>query len=73
MEYEFKLWNTKNFDINSMPGVKPAFEAKYAFKTDYISLHTLYNYRGIYLDSYVLVYKSFINILKLPYFIENDF
>jgi len=32
----------------------------------------LYNYGGIYLDSDVLVYKSFDPLLSLPYFIGHD-
>lgn len=73
-DYEFILWNTKNFDINSVPWVKQAFEAKkYAFAADYIRLNALYNYGGIYLDSDVLVYKSFNDLLVLPYFIGQDF
>ena len=73
-EYEFKLWNTKNFDVNSVPWVKQAFEAKkYAFAADYIRLYALYTEGGIYLDSDVLVYKSFNDLLKLPYFIGQDF
>ena len=27
-DYEFKLWNENNFDINSIPFVKEAYQAK---------------------------------------------
>lgn len=67
------MWDTKRFDINSTIWTKQAFEAKkYAFAADYIRLFALYNYGGIYLDSDVLVYKSFDPLLSLPYFIGLD-
>lgn len=72
-DYEIILWDRKRFDINSTPWVKEACEAKkYAFAADYIRLYALYNYGGIYLDSDVIVYKSFNNLLHLPYFIGED-
>ena len=72
-DYEIWLWDTKRFDINSTLWTKQAFEAKkYAFAADYIRLYALYNYGGIYLDSDVLVYKSFDELLSLPYFIGHD-
>ena len=71
--YEIWVWDTKRFDINSTIWTKQAFEAnKYAFAADYIRLFALYNYGGIYLDSDVLVYKSFDPLLNLPYFIGHD-
>ena len=73
-DYEFVLWDTSRFDINSLTWTKQAFEAKkYAFAADYIRLYALYRYGGIYLDSDVLLYKSFNNLLDLPYFIGQDF
>lgn len=63
-----------HFDINSVPWTKEAFEKKkYAFAADYIRLYALYNYGGIYLDSDVLIYKSFDDLLHLPYFIGQDY
>lgn len=61
------------FDLNSVRWTKQAFEArKYAFAADYIRLHALYTYGGIYLDADILVYKSFDELLPLPYFIGHD-
>lgn len=72
-DYEIWKWDRKRFDINSVPWTKEAFEAKkYAFAADYIRLYALYNYGGIYLDSDVLMYKSFDPLLNLPYFIGTD-
>ncbi len=72
--YEFWLWDTNRFNIESTPWTKQAFEMKkYAFAADYIRLYALYNYGGIYLDSDILVYKSFNDLLHLPYFIGEDY
>lgn len=67
------MWDTDRFDINSTEWTRQAFEhRKYAFAADYIRLFALYNYGGIYLDADVLVYKSFDDLLALPYFIGCD-
>ena len=72
-DYEVWLWDTKRFDINSTIWTRQAYEAKkYAFAADYIRLYALCNYGGIYLDSDVIVYKSFNDLLELPYFIGHD-
>ena len=63
-DYEFRLWDTARFDVHSLPWTKEAFEAKkYAFAADYIRLYALYQFGGIYLDSDVLLYKSFDDLL----------
>lgn len=63
----------KSFDINSIDWTREAFIAKkYAFAADYIRLYALYKYGGIYLDSDVIVYKSFNSLLSRPYFIGQD-
>lgn len=72
-DYEIMLWDTKRFDVSSMPWVKQAFDAKkYAFAADYIRLYAVYNYGGIYLDSDVEVLKSFDDVLDLPYFVCHE-
>ena len=69
-DYELVLWDTKRFDINSVPWVKEAFEAKkYAFAADYIRLYSVYTEGGIYLDSDVEVLKSFDDLLQYKSFI----
>lgn len=73
-DYQFFLWNRERFDINSIPFVKQAFEAKkYAFAADYIRLYAVYEHGGIYLDTDVEVLKSFDTLLHLPYFIGLEF
>lgn len=73
-DYEFVLWDTDKFDINSSLWTKQAFDAKkYAFAADYIRLHAVYTYGGIYLDTDVEVLKKFDDLLNLPYFIGNQY
>lgn len=73
-DYEIRLWDRNRFDINSTLWTKQAFwKKKYAFAADYIRLYALYTEGGIYLDSDVLVYKSFNDLLHLPYFIGEDY
>lgn len=63
-DYTFKHWNADNFDVNSVPYVKEALEArKFAFASDYVRLYALYTEGGIYLDCDIEVFKSFDDIL----------
>lgn len=72
-DYELWLWDTQRFDIKSTTWTQQAFNnKKYAFAADYIRLYALYRYGGIYLDSDVLVYKRFDELLSLPYFVGCD-
>lgn len=69
-DYELILWDTHRFDINSVPWVKEAFEAKkYAFAADYIRLYSVYTEGGIYLDSDVEMLKTFNDLLQYKSFI----
>jgi len=55
-DYEFREWNEDNFDINQNQYVKEAYEArKFAFVSDYVRLHALYEVGGIYMDTDVEV------------------
>jgi len=67
-DFEVKRWSTKNFDVNSVPYVKEAYEAqKWAFAADYIRMYALYTEGGIYLDTDVLLLK------RLDDFLDNGF
>lgn len=68
-DYEYKLWNEDNFDVNSIPYTKEAYEArKFAFVSDYVRLKALYEEGGLYMDTDVEVYKSFDNLMNLTAF-----
>ena len=64
-DWEYKLWNEDDFDVNSVPYTKEAYEAKkYAFVSDYVRLWALNNEGGLYLDTDVMVFKPFDDLLE---------
>lgn len=63
-DYEIIEWNEQNFDINSNPFVKAAYEArKWAYVSDYIRAKVIYEQGGIYLDTDVLILDNFDKFL----------
>lgn len=63
-DWEYKLWNEDNFDVNVVLYTKEAYEAKkYAFVSDYVRLWALEREGGLYLDVDFMVYKSFDDLL----------
>lgn len=63
-DWKYKLWNEDNFDVNSTPYTKEAYEAKkYAFVSDYVRLMALRNEGGVYFDTDVEVFRSFEPLL----------
>ena len=74
-DYELKLWDESNFDLNSNTYTKEAYGArKFAFVTDYVRLHALYHEGGIYMDTDVQLIKTLDDLLGLPAFtgFESD-
>lgn len=68
-DYEYKLWDEDSFEVDSVPYVKEAYEArKFAFVTDYVRLWALDIYGGIYMDTDVEVLKPLDPLLNLPAF-----
>lgn len=68
-DYELLLWNEDNFDVDKVPYVKEAYQAKkYAFVTDYVRLYALYHHGGVYMDTDVEVLKNLDELLGLPAF-----
>lgn len=64
-DWDFMLWNEDNFDVSSYPYAREAYEAKkFAFVSDVARLFVLHQYGGVYLDTDVLVFKSFEPLLK---------
>ncbi|UAL50265.1 glycosyltransferase family 32 protein [Metabacillus dongyingensis] len=62
--YEIKEWNEQNFDMQSNTYLREAYESKkFAFVSDYVRVHVLYHFGGIYLDTDVEVFKSFDDLL----------
>ena len=72
-DYEIMLWDTNRFDVNSTPWTKQAFEAKkYAFVSDYVRLWALEQYGGVYLDTDVMVLRSFEPLLNDTVFLGRE-
>lgn len=68
-DWEYKLWNEDNFDINLCDYTKEAYRAgKYAFVSDVARLWAVEREGGIYLDVRFEVYKSFEPLLQYKAF-----
>ena len=64
-DYEYKLWNEDNFDVNSVPYTKEAYELrKFAFVSDYVRLWALEREGGVYMDVDFETYKPFDDLLS---------
>lgn len=73
-EYEIREWNETNFDIDSVPWTKEAVSiGKWSLASDYIRHYAIYKYGGIYMDTDVMVYKSFDEFLKYDFFTSVEF
>mgnify|MGYP005759552045 CR=1 FL=1 len=63
-DYEIIEWNEKNYDLFKNKFCTQAYEQKkFAFVSDVVRLDVMYEYGGIYLDTDVMVYKTFDEIL----------
>ena len=64
-DWEYKLWNEDNFDVNQIPYTKEAYEArKFAFVSDYVRLWALHNEGGLYMDVDFEVFKPFDDLMS---------
>ena len=64
-DYEIIEWNESNYDVNKIPYIKDAYEAKkYAFVSDFARFDILYQYGGIYFDTDVEVIKDMTDIIE---------
>lgn len=74
-DYEIIEWNEDNFDVNSIPYTRQAYEAKkYAFVSDYARFKILYEHGGLYFDTDVEVIRPMDDILSRGGFMgyENE-
>lgn len=63
-DYEIKLWNEDNFNINESIFTKQAYELKkYAFISDYVRLYALKKFGGVYLDTDIEIVKDITPLL----------
>lgn len=73
--YEIKEWNESNVDLDIIPFVRQAYDAKkYAFVSDVLRLWAVYTYGGIYFDTDVELIKPYDDLLDCCGFIgfENN-
>ena len=72
-EYEIIEWNETNFDVNSIPYIKKAYEEKkWAFVSDFARLWIIYHKGGIYLDTDVLLHKSLDELTKYDCWLASE-
>lgn len=63
-DYEIKLWNENNYDINKIPYVRDAYNSgMYAFASDCARLDIVNMYGGIYFDTDVEMLKNIDELL----------
>lgn len=73
-DYEIRCWNESSIDINAIPFLKQAYEAKkWAFVADYTRIYALLKYGGIYMDTDVVVKRSFNPYLKYSFFTSYEY
>ncbi|GBR72480.1 mannosyltransferase OCH1 [Candidatus Termititenax aidoneus] len=73
-DYKLVLWDKNKFDTNSVAFVREACAVKkWAFAADYIRAYALYTEGGIYLDTDVIVRKSFAEFLKYDFFTAVEY
>lgn len=72
-EYELKCWDDSTLGEFSNVFMNEALEEhKFAFASDVIRLYVIYKYGGIYMDTDVMVYKSFNPLLENHAFIGRE-
>lgn len=72
-DYEMRRWDESCLDEIDSEFVREAMaEGKWAFASDVIRLYALYTYGGIYLDTDVMVARSFDPLLHLRGFVGRE-
>lgn len=72
-DYEFRLWDMAAIsDIDSIFLEEAISVKKWAFASDYVRLYALFHAGGIYMDTDVLVFKSFDDLLDKHVFIGKE-
>ena len=72
-DWNYKLWNEDNFDVDSVPYTHEAYVAgKYAFVTDYVRLYALSTEGGVYMDTDVEILKPLDDLLHLKAFTSYE-
>lgn len=73
-DYQIKRWDETNFDFNMAPLCKEAYAAKkWAFVADYCRVYALYTEGGIYMDTDIMVLKSFDKFLQYSFCSSQEY
>lgn len=73
-DYEFKCWNEKSINLDTIPFAKDAYNAKkYAYVADYTRIYALYKEGGIYIDTDILLKTRFDDFLQYGVFTSYEF
>jgi mannosyltransferase OCH1-like enzyme len=71
-DYQIKLWNEENFNVNYCEFTKEAYRlGKYAFVSDVARLYALQQEGGVYLDTDMLLIKPVSDLLVEEFFIGD--
>lgn len=73
--FEIKEWNEQNFDVMAHAFTREAYkQKKWAFVSDYIRAHAIYEEGGVYLDTDVIIRKDITPLLNNRAFVgfETD-
>lgn len=63
-DWEIKVWNESNLDLNMNAYVRSAYEKKqYNFLSDYFRIYLLHKYGGVYIDTDVEIIKPLDDLL----------
>lgn len=69
-DYEFRLWNETNFDIEFCNFTKEAYQiGKFAFVSDVARIYALEKEGGIYLDTDMLLLRNLDDLLSFDFFL----
>ena len=72
-DWEFRLWDRASLEsVDSCWLAETLKVGKWAFAADYVRLYAVYHFGGIYLDTDVMVYKSFEPLLSEEAFIGRE-
>lgn len=72
-EYQLMRWDDEAIrDIDSVFVREALMERKWAFASDVIRLYAIHKYGGIYMDTDVMVYRSFDSLLQNKAFIGRE-
>lgn len=72
-DYELRKWDMDA--IKNIPSIflkEALLEQKWAYAADFVRLYAIYHFGGIYLDTDVIVYKSFDRLLEHQAFIGKE-